>query len=322
MTLAMCCHIVFKANDRRDAIELRRVASVEINASVQDVCQSATITLPRNIPAFINDEIKSLVRRGDEVTISLGYGGDLRVVDFSGFATRVGADVPVVIECRDAIWKLLQQPFHKAYKNAYVPDVVNDLVGDSFMVQALDGRIGPLRVVRGKKGDVFKTLKDEFGLVTYLKNDTVFCGVLFDANATIATYDMERNVKSSDLTYRTADEVRLKVTAKSIKSDGSSLEVVVGDVDGESRILNYYGIASKEELKKLAEADMLKFKYDGYEGGLKGFGVPVCMHGDRVRLVSTDHPERNGDYLAESVSVSFGPGGFERDIKLAQQWTV
>ena len=322
MTLAMCCHIVFKANERRDAIELRRVASVEISTSVQDVCQSATITLPRNIPAFLNDELKSLVRRGDEATISLGYGGALPAVAFPWIATRVGADVPVVIECRDALWKLLQQPFHKAYKNAYVPDVLNDLVGDSFQVQAMDASIGPLRVVRGKKGDVFKALKDEFGLVTYLKNGTVFCGVLFDANATTATYDMERNVKSSDLTYRTADEVSLKVTAKSIKSDGSSIEAVVGDVDGESRTLNYYGIASKEELKKLAETDMLKFKYDGYEGGLKGFGIPTCMHGDRVRLVSADHPERNGDYLAESVSVSFGPGGFERDIKLAQQWTA
>lgn len=322
MTLAMCCHIVFPANDRRAAIELRQVSRVEISTSVQDVCQSATITLPRNIPAFRNSELKKLIRRGDEVSIALGYDGDLRVVDFTGFATRVGADVPVVIECRDALWKLLQEPFHKAYKNASVPAVINDLVGSKYKHQAMDATIGPLRVVKGKKGDVFKALKDEFGLVTYLKGDTVFCGVLFDAQARTATYALERNVKSSDLTYRTAEEVSLKVTAKSIKRDGSKIEAVVGDPDGEARTLNYYGITSKAELEKLAKVDMEKFKYDGYEGGLKGFGVPMCQHGDKVRLTSTDHPERDGEYLAESVNITFGPDGFERDIKLAQQWTA
>lgn len=322
MTLAMCCHIVFHANDRRGAIVLRQVSSVEVSSSVQDVCQSATITLPRNIPAFLNTELKQLIRRGDEVSISLGYDGDLRVVEFSGLATRVGADVPVVIECKDRLWKLLQESFHKAYKNAWIPEVIKDVVGDKFHYEAMDARVGPIRVVNGKKGDVLKALKDEFGLVTYLKGDTVFCGVLFDANARSATYALEHNVKSSDLVYRTAEEVSLKVTATSIRRDGSKIEAVVGDADGEARTLNYYGIASKEELKKLATVDMEKFKYDGYEGGLKGFGIPVCQHGDKVQLVSYDHPERDGEYLAEAVIITFGPEGFERDIKLAQQWTA
>ena len=86
-------------------------------------------------------------------------------------------------------------------------------------------------------------------------------------------------------------------------------------------LLNYYGIQSKAELKKLAEADMLKFKYDGYEGSFKGFGIPFLQHGDKVQLTSTDYPERDGHYLAEGVAVSFGPDGFERTVKLAQQWT-
>lgn len=113
----------------------------------------------------------------------------------------------------------------------------------------------------------------------------------------------------------------LKVTAKSILRDGSSVEVEVGDPDGESRTLNYYGIKSKAELKKLAETDMLKFKYDGYEGSFKGFGIPFVQYGDKVQLTSTDYPERDGHYLAEGVTVSFGPDGYERTVKLAQQWT-
>lgn len=323
MTLAMCAHIIFPANDRRGQLELRKVHSVEVATSVHDVCQSATITLPRNIADFKNDELKSLIRRGDEVRIHLGYDGDLRELDFVGFATRVGAVVPLVIECRDGLWKLLQQPFNKAYKNAHVPTVVKDLVGDAFKVEALDATVGPVRIEKARKADAFKALKDEFGLVTYLKGDTVYCGVLFDANARTATYGMERNVKSSDLKYRTADEVNLKVTAKSIQANGAKpLTVEVGDPDGESRTLNYYGITREAELRKLATADLEKFKYNGYEGGFKAFGIPFCQYGDKVRLTSSDHPERDGQYLAEAVSVSFGPDGFERNIKLAQQWTA
>lgn len=322
MTLAMCCHIVFPANERRAAVELRRVAGIEVQTSVHDACQQATITLPLNVPEFVRTPLKQLIRRGDEVRITMGYDGNLDDVDFLGFATRVGADVPIVIECRDGLWKLLQEPFNRAYKQCHVPTLVRDLVGDAFQVQAMDATVGPVRFEKAKKADAFKALKDEFGLVTYLKRGTVFCGVLFAAEAGSSTYRLEQNVKGSDLKYRTADEVSLKVSAKSIQKDGSKLEVEVGDPDGEARTLNYYGITSEAELKKLATADLEKFKYDGYEGSFKGFGVPFTQFGDKVQLLSSDHPERDGEYLAEAVTVTFGPDGLQRDIKLAQQWTA
>lgn len=323
MTLSMCAHIIFPANARRGQVELRKVHAVEVHTSVHDVCQTATITLPRNVAEFQNEALKSLIRRGDEVRIHLGYDGDLRELDFRGFAIRVGAAVPVVIECSDGLWRLLQEPFNKAYKNAHVPTMVKELVGDAFKVEALDATIGPVRIEKARKADAFKALKDEFGLVTYLKGDTVYCGVLFDANARTVAYDLERNVKSNDLKYRTADEVSLKVTAKSIQPSGAQpLTVEVGDPDGEGRTLNYYGITSEPELRKLATADLEKFKYDGYEGGFRAFGIPFCQYGDKVRLRSSDHPERDGQYLAEAVTISFGPEGFERNIKLAQQWTA
>ncbi len=321
MVLAMCAYILFPATPTRGQVAIRKVSAVDIETSVRNVCQSATITLPRNISALQQQQLKTLIRRGDPVEVYLGYNGDLTVLEFSGHVVRTGADVPVKIELKDALWPVLQRSFNKAYKNAYVPDVIKDLVGDGFQVQAMEATIGPLRCEQCTVADVLKKLADDFGLVTYLKNGTVFCGKLLDADARTATYDQAKNIKSSDLKYRVADEVKLKVTAKSVKATGEKLEVEVGDPDGEQRTLTYYGITSAAELKKLATADMEKYKYDGYEGGFKGFGIPVCQHGDRVQLTDAQYPERAGSYLAESVAVSFGPGGFERDIKLAQAWT-
>lgn len=321
MVLAMCAYILFPATPTRGQMAIRKVSAVDIETSVRNVCQSATITLPRNISALQQQQLKTLIRRGDPVEVYLGYNGDLTVLEFSGYVVRTGADVPVKIELKDALWPVLQRSFNKAYKNAYVPDVIKDLVGDGFQVQAMEATIGPLRCEQCTVADALKKLADDFGLVTYLKDGTVFCGKLLDADARTATYDQVKNVKSSDLKYRIADEVKLKVTAKSVKANGEKLEVELGDPDGEQRTLTYYGITSAAELKKLATADMEKYKYDGYEGGFKGFGIPVCQHGDRVQLTDAQYPERAGSYLAESVAVSFGPGGFERDIKLAQAWT-
>lgn len=320
MTVAMCAHIIFDDTDRRGAVSFRKVSEVEIKSSVHDVCQSATVKLPLHIPEFETTALKDLVRRGDPVRILLGYDGDL-VEEFSGFVTRVGADVPAVIECRDAIWKVLQQPFNKGYSQTSVPVLLRDLVGDSFKLQALDATIGPTRWVKTTVAKVLKVLADDYGLLTYLKGDTVFCGVLYDAEARTVTYDETRNVKSSDLKYRIADEVKLKVTAESVKGNGEKISVEVGDPDGEQRTLSYYGIGSEAELKKLAEMDMQKFRYDGYEGGFKGFGIPFIQYGDKAHLASADHPERDGEYLAEAITVTFAPSGFQRDIKLAQRWS-
>jgi hypothetical protein len=321
MVLAMCAYILFPATPTRGQVAIRKVSAVDIETSVRNVCQSATITLPRNISALQQQQLKTLIRRGDPVQVHLGYNGDLDVIEFEGYVVRTGADVPVKIELKDALWPVLQRSFNKAYRNAFVPDVIKDLVGDGFQVQAMEATIGPLRCEQCTVADVLKKLAEDFGLVTYLKNGTVFCGKLLDADARTATYDQAKNIKSSDLKYRVADEVKLKVTAKSVQANGEKLEVEVGDQDGEQRTLTYYGITSAAELKMLATADMEKYKYDGYEGGFKGFGIPVCQHGDRVQLTDAQYPERAGSYLAESVAVSFGPGGFERDIKLAQAWT-
>ncbi|MBL8002397.1 MAG: hypothetical protein JNL05_10585 [Flavobacteriales bacterium] len=317
----MNARIVFPARDGRGQVELRKVSAVEVKTSVHDVCQRATVTLPRNVSALQQDQLKSFIKRGDRVQVYLGYDGDLQL-EFDGYVERVAQDVPVVLELRDRLWKLLQQPCNKAYRDAYLPTLVSDLVGDAFTVDAMEANIGPVRFEQATKAQAFKALKDEFGLVTYLRAGTVYCGKLFAADAPEVAYDVERNVVSTDLSYKVADDVKVKVTAKSIQRNGGEpITVEVGDPEGEARTQTYYGITSKAELKKLAEADLEKYRYDGYEGGFKAFGVPVCHFGYKVALSSTLYPERDGHYLAEGVEVSFGTGGFRRNIKLAQAWT-
>lgn len=322
MTLAMCAHIILPGNERRARIEMRKIAGVAIEQSIHDVCQSATITLPRNVPQLQREQLRTFIRRGDAVEVWLGYDGDL-VKEFEGFVEAVGSDTPVEIELRDGLWKHLQRTFTKAYKDAHLPTVLQDMFGSSFELVAMDARIGPVRFEKDcTVAKALKSLNDEFGLTTWLKDGTLYCGVVFDRDPRTATYRMEQNVRESDLKYRVAEDVKVKVKAQSTLKNGDKVEVEVGDDDGEQRTLNYYGIASKEELRKLAEHDMGKFKFDGYEGSVKGWGLPFAQFGDRVALTSSLYPERDGSYLAEGAVITFGREGFVRELKLAQRWTA
>ena len=319
--LAMCAHLVFAATDARSRIEIRKVSSVAIDCSVQAPCQSATVTLPRNIRAFNNGRLQELIRRGDPVQVSLGYNGDLQL-EFDGFVESISADVPVVIKLRDRLWTALQRPFNKAYANAFLPAVVRDLVGPEFKVEAMEASIGPIRFEQTTVARALKTLKDDYGMVSYLKGDTVYCGVLYAAQAPVVKYRMELNVKSSDLKFRTAEDVKMRVVATSVQAKGKKkLKVEVGDPEGERKSIPFYGITSEAELRKLALASLDKFKYSGYQGSFTGYGSPLCRFGDKVDLSSTLYPERDGQYLAEAVKVEFSDApSFERNVTLAQRW--
>lgn len=318
-TLALCAHVIFPATTGRGRLELRKVHAVEVATSVHDVCQRATITLPRNVSQLDQAALRTYIRRADPVEVWLGYNGDLQL-EFDGYVERVGGDVPMVIELRDGLWKWLQEPFTRSYKSCHVPTLIQDMNVGTWRTQVIDANVGPVRFERTTKSGVLKALKDEFGLITYFKGGTLFVGELFDAKADTATYDVERNVRSSNLVFKVAADTRIQLKARSIKPNGDDIEVTVGDPDGEHRTLTYYGIESETELQRIAEADLKRFRYDGWEGSFTGFGVPMCRFGDKVRIRSSQYPERDSDTVAEAVTVRFGPTGFEREVKPAQEW--
>lgn len=322
MTLAMCAHIILPGNERRSRIEMRKIASVSIEQSIHEVCQSAMLILPRNVPQLQREQLRTYIRRGDSIEVWLGYDGDL-VKEFEGFVESVGSDTPIEVRLRDSLWKHLQRSFTKAYKDAHLPTLMQDMFGSSFELVAMDAKIGPIRFEKDcTVAKALKALSDDFGLATWLKDGKLNCGVVFDRQPRTVNYRMEQNVRESDLKYRVADDIKVRVKAQSTLKNNEKVEVEVGDEEGELRTLNYYGITSKAELRKLAEHDLGKFKFDGYEGSVKGWGLPVAQFGDRVALRSALYPERDGEYLAEGSVITFGREGFVRELKLAQRWTA
>jgi len=126
-------------------------------------------------------------------------------------------------------------------------------------------------------------------------------------------------ITGDSLTYIDASERKIKVVAKSIASDNTTLEATAGDESGETRTL-YFNNLTLTELQDVADRSVDEMKYSGYDGSFTTFATPVVKHGDVVELINKTIPEQNGGYLVTRVVTRFGWGiGGRQDIYIKQK---
>ena len=95
---------------------------VEINRSVELLADTAVITLPA-VEYNIALDIETKIRRGDKVTISLGYEETGMAEEFTGWVQRVGTDNgTITLECEDDLYL-----FRKALPEARIYYLTGDV---------------------------------------------------------------------------------------------------------------------------------------------------------------------------------------------------
>lgn len=304
MNLVMCAEVTFPAREGRAELTVRKINACQVMKDISEICQKASITLPRKLSQFRNEQIKSFIRRNDPVVLRLGYDGQLRE-EFRGFVATVGSGIPTVLELRDELFPIMQRPYSKSWANCFLPDLVRELIPQPWRVDALEVSLGPQLFRNVTVGQALAYLKNEFSLYTFLKGDTVHVGRRFEAQPTTVKYGLELNVQEDGLKYKDGDEIRMKIEATSVLKDGKRIKVTVGDEDGEVRKLAYFGITSEPELKRIAENDLEKYKYDGYEGSITTYGDPYIDYADYAAISSEQFPERDATCIVEKVVVTF-----------------
>ena len=104
--------------------QLEEVTAVEITRDTEKLTDECRITLPKKVKWDGEPDIP--VRRGDMVSVSLGYDGELQAA-FSGYVRDVGFKTPIVLVCEDEMFKLKQQPAQKkAYRNVDLETLLKD----------------------------------------------------------------------------------------------------------------------------------------------------------------------------------------------------
>lgn len=284
---------------------LRQPNSVRVESSWRALTDKAEITLPRNIKVFDKQKVRDVFKRGDKVVIELGYNGFFNK-EFEGYITKVSDDYPITIECEDEMFKLKSEKVHIVTKGkTQLEAFIKDITASKIKAVA-NYELGPLRFANTTTAKVLEYLQNELNLYSYFDNGELVVAEIYgdNTNDAIQVIDLDHVVNNS-LAYEERSLNKIKVTAVSTLSDGSKIEVSVGDDDGTEQRTSHYNITDQATLKKLAEEDLRKFKSNRYTGTFSHYGDLVVRHGQKVDVRSEIYPERNGVYYVDKTVVIF-----------------
>ena len=293
----------------------RAVNHVKVESSWQMLEDKATVKL-----GDLKGQLGSIIKAGFEIKIELGYQGVYEGVEFEGYIKRVKPTVPMELECEDSLYLLRKKNISKAWKQTNLKELVRFIVAGTGI--EVSGKLPEVnfekfRLDNVNGADALNKLKEEYGLVAYFRGKQLFVGLAYSENPGAVKYNFHQNIPfdGMDLTYRTEEEIKIKVVAKSILKDNTQIEVEAGDKDGEQRTIIRYNIKDKKQLKQLAEDELKKFKFEGYEGKLTTFLVPYATHLMTATIEDPEFPERSGKYILDKVTTTYGTEGARRIIE-------
>lgn len=297
-----------------------KVASAEITRDTDTLTDTCVLQLPKKITW--QGESSNPLKRGDEVTVLLGYDDELQFA-FRGFITTIGLKTPITINCEDYMFKLKQQAaVKKAYKSATLEQILKDQnLGIRYKVFG-EQSIGQYRVTADTVTGLLGHLKDHGGVRSFIRienNEPVlYCGVLFEHDKTHKqVFATGVNlIDDSQLKVQNAEDVKIKIKAVSLMPNNKKIRVEVGDTDGERRTLHAYN-KTEAELKAWAEQELKRLKRDGLTGSFTTFGAELVDKLDNVGIKLDG--ERKGVYQTQKNVIKYSPSGFRQEITIGSR---
>lgn len=112
------------------------VAEVKIRKSVERLCDESTVVLPGRYAGEVLD-VEDVLKVGDQVSIKLGYGKNLKT-EFEGYVKAIRSDDgTTTIECEDELWQMRKDVPDKVYKNIDCEALLKEVCGLSHQLRLL-----------------------------------------------------------------------------------------------------------------------------------------------------------------------------------------
>lgn len=300
---------------------LKMVDAVKVKHSVEQLSDTATITLPAMVEGK-TIEIEDKLKVGDAVTIQLGYDDRLQT-EFKGYLKAINTDGGnLTLECEDAIYlfdkKVSDVELKSVTMKALLEKVVKQ-VDPAITVQTeFDFTWEKFTFYHATARDVLKKVQDETKANIWFDGQTLHVQPQYaQASGRTVVFDFERNIESSNLKYRKASDKKVEVTVELTDAEGKKSEVKYGAEGGKNIKRVGHGM-TKAEAKKIAENVYNLWCYDGYEGSFTGWLVPFVEPGDAVRLRDADYPNKEGVYYVTGTEISFSKDGGKRTVSLGR----
>ncbi len=293
-------------------------------------CKLKVPTSARLNTAAGNSNVKtsSVFEKGDRVNVQLGYNDRLNE-EFEGFIDKINMTTPLEIECEGYEFHLRDSLVSKTFASTNLKEVLQYIVKGvpQIMVNTKDvpeiqmkNYIIPANL---KRIDALQQLKDNYGLTIFFIKDELYAGLDFVKYLGNVKYSLGVNTPSVDeLKFQKAEDIKLRIKAIQINKDNTKLDAETGDSSGELRTLYFHTAKSKADLIKLAQAEILKYKFDGFSGKLTSKLEPWSAPGMVAKIVDKQYPERAGNYEIRSVTTSFGTSGAKRTVEIGKVVSV
>lgn len=304
----MIPYLNMQARVELGSIFFTQVVAFTIDEDIKRLGNSATIVLPRNIKKLKGKPVRSYINAGDKVTISAGYNGSI-AVEFTGFIRSIGSETPMVIECDDEYYPLKQNNHVKHYADVKLKQLLQDII-KGYTIDCPDMSLGKFTINNASSYRVLEQLQKDYGLYSRIIGNTIVVGFAWDWNFDKTKnhkYHFQKNVKESNLKWKSATDFKTRVEVKLDKVKGQQQQIVkYGSNETEASVLTVKmnGITAAEA-KKIAEAIYTRNSYDGFAGSFMGFGFPRSHAGDSAFLQDGYQPEKDGSYLIEKVVIGF-----------------
>ena len=299
--------------------QLAMLDKVEIHSSVELLADTAKITLPA---AEYNKalDVEQELRRGDAVTIRLGYAETGLVTEFVGYLQRIATDNgDLTLTCEDDLY-LFRKPLKDAVLakislSSLLARIIQEM-GVSIKVDCSYSWVYDKFVVKAATGyDVLKKIQEECGADIYLREGVLHLHPPGEVIGTERIYDFAYNIEEANLTYRRAEDKKYLIAVKALLPNGKVREFEVGTPGGD-KITVKCPTSDEVSMRLRAETELRRRTFDGYDGSIEGWLVPECVAGDTVELHDADYPHKEGVYFVRSVTTEFSSSGGKRKIEL------
>lgn len=306
-------------NNEGRKFRLALLSALEIVKSVQNLADVATIVLPE---AMLNKvlEISSKIGRGTQVAIQLGYNGKL-YREFDGFVQEIQTnDSTLKLICEDALFLFRKAVPNIEMKTPNVSDIANYLIQhiDPSFTLVCDFNIGYEKfVIHNANGyDILKKLADDTRCNIYFNTGKkeLHIHAPYIEKAGEVKYSLDQNVETSSLEYKRAIDRKFEITVESVGSDGKIKTVKAGTTGGETVSMKV-GAMNESDMKKIADAELIKRSSDRYEGSITTWLVPYVEPTYTARFHDPDYPEKDGAYYVVSVTTTLSDAGGVREVE-------
>lgn len=298
---------------------LGMVESITIHKSVELLADTCEIILPA---ARLNKalEVEEQIKRGDEVSVSIGYKEVGIKEEFKGYLQRISTDGgSIKLFCEDDLFQFRKDLPNEELKKISLSDLLSKVVkgiGKNYKVNCSYTWVYDKFVIRDATGyDVLKKVQEECGADIYLKDGVLHIHPPGEVIGKERFYDFAVNIEEAELSFKRAEDKKVKVVVKAIMPDGKVKEIEVGSTGGEKVEVKCHA-SDTASMKARGEAEVKRRTFDGYDGSITTWLIPECNPGDTASIHDGDYTYKDGTYFVRSVTTEFSEGGGKRKVEL------